>query len=98
MPRLTIPETGASNLGRGKTNYAVYLEWEKLLRDGYPIYLSDNDVIQTWGYGGVVSTEYLFKVVAIRDGQEWINPFYSHGITRPLTLHDLNHNLLQGAA
>ena len=81
---------------RHNTNYAIYIGWERLLRDGYPIYISQNDVIQTSGQDGVIPVKYLFKVVSIRDKQEWINPMYSLGTTSEITMYDLNQDWLQG--
>ena len=60
-------------------------------------YVSENDVIQTRGQDGIIPVNYLYKVVAIREQQEWINPMYSLGLTRQITLHDLNIDWLDGA-
>lgn len=52
---------------RTSCNVLIYLNVEKALEDGMKLYMSDNKVILTEGFDGVVGPEYFEKVVGLPD-------------------------------
>eukprot|EP00252_Welwitschia_mirabilis_P006817 TRINITY_DN1771_c0_g1_i2.p1 TRINITY_DN1771_c0_g1~~TRINITY_DN1771_c0_g1_i2.p1 ORF type:complete len:345 (-),score=59.47 TRINITY_DN1771_c0_g1_i2:122-1156(-) len=47
---------------RGNCDILIHLDVEKALKDGMKLYLSDNNVLLTEGFDGIVPTSYLKKI------------------------------------
>ncbi|KAH7387387.1 hypothetical protein KP509_16G020300 [Ceratopteris richardii] len=62
-------EDGVISGMRHSSEVLIYLDSEKALQDGMKLFLSDNGVILTEGFDGVVPPEYFAKIATWRKGK-----------------------------
>lgn len=55
---------------RGSAEVLIYLDVEKVLKDGIALYKSENGVILTSGVDGILAPQYFKKIVDRRSGRE----------------------------